>query len=73
MMGPNHSLEYLIGQSLQSALERSIDYGAVVRTALEEQLSLTGLFVTLFIGVLGGIVPAWQASRADIVSSLRYT
>lgn len=36
-------------------------------------LALTGLAVTLTIGVLGGVVPAWQASRADIVSSLRYT
>jgi hypothetical protein len=37
------------------------------------ELALTGLGVTMFIGVLGGIAPAWQASRADIVSSLRYT
>jgi putative ABC transport system permease protein len=37
------------------------------------ELALTGLAVTLFIGVLGGAIPAWQASRADIVSSLRYT
>lgn len=36
-------------------------------------LALTGVIVTVFIGVFGGVVPAWQASRADIVSSLRYT
>ena len=36
-------------------------------------LALTGLAVTLVIGILGGVVPAWQASRAEIVSSLRYT
>jgi putative ABC transport system permease protein len=36
-------------------------------------LALTGLMVTLAIGVLGGFVPAWQAARAEIVSALRYT
>jgi ABC-type antimicrobial peptide transport system permease subunit len=35
--------------------------------------ALTGLAVTLAIRVLGGLVPAWQAARADIVSSLRHS
>jgi ABC-type antimicrobial peptide transport system permease subunit len=35
-------------------------------------LALTELVATLAIGVLGGLVPAWQAARAEIVSSLRY-
>ena len=36
-------------------------------------LALTGLVVTALVGVLAGLFPAWQASRADIVASLRYT
>jgi putative ABC transport system permease protein len=35
-------------------------------------LALTGLVVTVAVGALAGLVPAWQASRAEIVRSLRY-
>ncbi len=35
-------------------------------------LALTGLLVTALVGVAAGLLPAWQASRADIVASLRY-
>ncbi len=34
-------------------------------------LALTGLVVTAAVGVFAGLLPAWQASRADIVDSLR--
>jgi putative ABC transport system permease protein len=34
-------------------------------------LALTGLAVTVGVGVLAGLVPAWKASRAEIVVSLR--
>ncbi len=34
-------------------------------------LALMGLAVTAGVGVLAGLVPAWQASRAEIVTSLR--
>jgi putative ABC transport system permease protein len=36
------------------------------------QLAITGLAVSLGVGVLAGLVPAWQAARAEIVASLRY-
>ena len=32
----------------------------------------TGLVVAAIVGILAGLVPAWQAARAEIVSSLRY-
>jgi putative ABC transport system permease protein len=35
-------------------------------------LAITGLTVALAVGLLAGIVPAWQAARAEIVGSLRY-
>jgi len=47
--------------------------GVTIAFSPSASLALTGMLVTLAIGILGGIVPAWQASRADIVSSLRYT
>jgi len=47
--------------------------GVTIAFAPSISLALTGLGVTVAIGVLGGCVPAWQAARAEIVSSLRYT
>jgi putative ABC transport system permease protein len=35
-------------------------------------LAGTGLVVTAAVGALAGLVPAWQAGRAEIVASLRY-
>jgi putative ABC transport system permease protein len=35
-------------------------------------LAVTGLAVALVVGAVAGVVPAWQASRAEIVASLRY-
>ena len=34
-------------------------------------LAVTGLGVALLTGLLAGLIPAWQASRADIVTGLR--
>jgi putative ABC transport system permease protein len=35
------------------------------------RLALTGTVVSAAVGVLAGIIPAWQASRAEIVTALR--
>jgi putative ABC transport system permease protein len=35
-------------------------------------LALTGLAVSIVVGLLAGLVPAWQAARADIVPALRF-
>ena len=43
----------------------SINFNATPR------MLATGLCVTVALGVLAGLVPAWQASRRDIVSSFR--
>ena len=34
-------------------------------------LALTGLVVSALVGVVAGLIPAWQASRAEIVPALR--
>ncbi len=35
-------------------------------------VAATGLVVSVVVGALAGLVPAWQAARAEIVESLRY-
>jgi putative ABC transport system permease protein len=45
--------------------------GVAIAFAPSVSLTLTGLGVALVVGVLAGLVPAWQAARADILSSLR--
>ena len=35
-------------------------------------LALTGLAVAALVGLLAGLIPAWQASRAEIVPALRF-
>lgn len=44
--------------------------GVLVAFRPSPEVALTGLGVTLAVGVLAGLVPAWQAARADIVQSL---
>ena len=46
--------------------------GVMVAFAPSPTLAITGLAVTAVIGILAGLVPAWQAARAEIVASLRY-
>ncbi len=46
--------------------------GVMVTIGPSLQVGVTGLCVTAVVGVLAGIVPGWQASRASIVTSLRY-
>lgn len=45
--------------------------GVTIAFAASPQLALVGLATTVAVGVLAGLAPAWQASRAEIVSSLR--
>jgi len=35
-------------------------------------LAITGLVFAMFLGAIGGIYPAWQASKVDPVTALRY-
>lgn len=47
--------------------------GVVIAFAATPSLALVGLATTALVGIAAGLVPAWQASRADIVTSLRAT
>jgi putative ABC transport system permease protein len=46
--------------------------GVTIAFAASPGLALSGLAVTAAVGVAAGLVPAWQAARAEIVQSLRY-
>jgi putative ABC transport system permease protein len=45
--------------------------GVTISFAPSAGMMVLGLAVAVVVGVLAGLVPAWQASRADIVASLR--
>jgi putative ABC transport system permease protein len=46
--------------------------GVTVAFAPSPRLAGVGVAVALGVGVLAGLVPAWQAARAEIVTSLRH-
>jgi putative ABC transport system permease protein len=46
--------------------------GVTIAFAPSVSLAATGLAVSLAVGALAGMVPAWQAARANTVASLRY-
>ena len=46
--------------------------GVTIAISPSPGLALTGLLVTAVVGLLAGLVPAWQAARAEIVTSLRH-
>jgi putative ABC transport system permease protein len=66
MLGTGAALVVLAWSHLAIGTE-----GVIIAFAPSLGVALTGLAVTLAIGILGGIVPAWQAARAEIVNSLR--
>ncbi len=45
--------------------------GVNINFSASPQILLTGLLVSLTLGIVAGLVPAWQASRSDIVESFR--
>lgn len=45
--------------------------GILISFLPSARLAVTGAFVSVFVGVLAGLIPAWQAGRADIVAALR--
>lgn len=46
--------------------------GVTIAFRASTMLALTGFAVSLVVGLLAGLFPAWQAARAEIVASLRH-
>jgi len=66
LLGVGVALAALAGSGLTVGTE-----GVMVTIAPSVQLGITGLWVTMAVGVLAGFVPGLQASRSSIVASLR--
>jgi putative ABC transport system permease protein len=45
--------------------------GVNINFSASPEILLTGLLLSLTIGIVAGLIPAWQASRRDIVESFR--
>ncbi|QDT52769.1 ABC transporter permease YtrF precursor [Caulifigura coniformis] len=45
--------------------------GILISFLPSTRLAITGVVVSAAVGVVAGLIPAWQAGRADIVSALR--
>jgi putative ABC transport system permease protein len=66
VLGTVGCVAFLLWQPLSLSTEGvSIDFEA------SPALAAWGLGLSLVVGLLAGAVPAWQAGRAEIVSSLR--
>ncbi|OAI54245.1 ABC transporter substrate-binding protein [Planctomyces sp. SCGC AG-212-M04] len=45
--------------------------GILISFLPSARLAITGAIVSVLVGVVAGLIPAWQAGRADIVTALR--
>lgn len=66
LMGIGAALAVLAGSGLAIGAE-----GVTIAFTPSPAVALAGLAATAAVGVAAGLVPAWQAARADIVASLR--
>ena len=66
LLGTGLALTVLAGSGLAVGAE-----GVTISFRPSVQLGLVGMFVSLLVGLLAGLVPAWQAARTNIVTALR--
>ncbi len=67
LVGVGAALAVLAGSGLAIGTE-----GVTVAFTASPGLAAVGMSVTAAVGLLAGLVPAWQAARAEIVASLRH-
>jgi ABC-type antimicrobial peptide transport system permease subunit len=65
-------LGILVGVGLSVALGAIPGYGAFISAAYTPQILIQAIGVSLFLGAVGGLYPAWHASRLRPVEALRY-
>ncbi len=65
-------LGILVGLGLTTALGAIPGLGSFMKAAYTPQVIAQAVFVSLFLGAVGGLYPAWHASRLRPVEALRY-
>jgi ABC-type antimicrobial peptide transport system permease subunit len=62
----------LVGLGLTLGLQAIPGFGSFLTALYTPQVILQAVGVALFLGAIGGVYPAWQASRLHPVEALRY-
>jgi putative ABC transport system permease protein len=62
----------LIGVGLTAGLSAVPGMGASIKPSYTPQVIAQAIAVSLFLGTVGGLYPAWYASRLRPVEALRY-
>jgi putative ABC transport system permease protein len=66
----------LIGLALAYGISQAVNHtmlsDSTVKVVFSPSLIVTAMGLSLFIGLLSGLLPAWRASRLDPVDALRY-
>jgi len=65
-------LGILVGIGLNAALGAIPGFGSFISAAYTPQIFFQAIVVSLFLGAVGGLYPAWHASRLRPVEALRY-
>ena len=65
-------LGIMVGMGLGAGLGAIPGLGAFISAAYTPQIIIQAVLVSLFLGAIGGLYPAWHASRLRPVEALRY-
>jgi putative ABC transport system permease protein len=65
-------LGLLVGVGLNSALEAIPGFGDFISAAYTPEIIIQAVIVSLILGAMGGLYPAWYASRLRPIEALRY-
>jgi putative ABC transport system permease protein len=65
-------LGIMVGMGLGAGLGAIPGLGAFISAAYTPQIIIQAVLISLFLGAIGGLYPAWHASRLRPVEALRY-